>query len=120
MKVDGFPGVEVSIRMNGDVLTEHIDDEVEQELDTATCYVAVTSGSPFRIEIEAPKTTRLEGDSIYFKTTIDGHITRHNGWIHKAALRDSQRPTVTVMVNSHYSIEGKQRFEFGDVTIREC
>jgi len=120
MKVDSLPGVEVSVRMNGDVLTEHIDDGIEQEADSATCYVAVTSGSPFNIEVKVPRSTRLKGDELFFDATIDGQKIRGKAWFNKKTLRegpDRGCPTVTGMLNGHRSIDGIQEFEFGDVTI---
>ncbi|KAK3112409.1 hypothetical protein LTR53_011356 [Teratosphaeriaceae sp. CCFEE 6253] len=70
--VDILPGIDVTIRINGQPLSEHEDPDEEQEDRTVTRYVQAVSGQIFDICISARKDFRSAGDALSFHIHTDG------------------------------------------------
>lgn len=72
------PSVQVTIRVDGADLQEHIDKELVDESGTITRYVEATTDTPFAIHIRVLPGTQMLGDCLAFDILADGHpiVTR--------------------------------------------
>ncbi|TKA68034.1 hypothetical protein B0A55_08372 [Friedmanniomyces simplex] len=70
--IDLLPGIDISIKVAGQALTEHEDHDEEQPDRTATRYIEAVSGQVFEIHITAQKGFRSGGDALSFYIHVDG------------------------------------------------
>lgn len=69
---DLLPGLDVSIKVNGQVLREYEGDDIEDEERTVTRYVEAVSGDTFEIELKVQQGFDFIGDALGFDIHIDG------------------------------------------------
>ncbi|KAK0247167.1 hypothetical protein LTS09_017689 [Friedmanniomyces endolithicus] len=70
--VDLLPGIDISITVAGQALTEHEDHDEEQQDRTAIRYIEAVSGQIFEVRIAAQKGFRSGGDVLSFQVHVDG------------------------------------------------
>ncbi len=120
MKVTGFPGVEVSIRVDGKALLEFGDEGDDRRTQTiAVRYVEATSGSNFSVYVQTSR-SQLGGDHkdhMFCRILLDGSV------VDRPVLNPYSLPQYSVnLVGSIGEIHGRtmvQRFTFTDLSTRE-
>ncbi|KAH0364053.1 hypothetical protein KCU65_g6976, partial [Aureobasidium melanogenum] len=70
--LDGLPGVEVTVVVDGDDLHEHQDTDLQDEEDTITKYIEAVDGANFAVKIKVSKDATFKGDQLSFKVLVDG------------------------------------------------
>ncbi|KAK4496758.1 hypothetical protein PRZ48_012741 [Zasmidium cellare] len=70
--LDGLPGVEVTVQVDGIALKEYEDPDEEELAKTHVCYVESKSEKHFSISVKVKDDFKYKGDSISVLTTADG------------------------------------------------
>ena len=70
--IDVLPGVEVSITVKGDALTEYHDDHLEDDEQTTTRYIEAVSGTIFVVQISLKKDFVFAGNCVECTIYVDG------------------------------------------------
>ncbi|KAH0159986.1 hypothetical protein KCU67_g6903, partial [Aureobasidium melanogenum] len=75
--LDGLPGVEVTVVVDGQDLHEYQDADMEDDEDTVTKYIEAVDNANFAIKIKVSEDVEFKGDCLSFDISVDGvHIDR--------------------------------------------
>ncbi|KAG9550739.1 hypothetical protein KCU71_g14049, partial [Aureobasidium melanogenum] len=74
--LDGLPGVEVTVIVDGEDLHEYWDADMEDEEDTVTKYIEAVDGAHFAVKIKVTEDATFKGDTLAFKIKVDGSMIR--------------------------------------------
>ncbi|KAK3706739.1 hypothetical protein LTR37_012584 [Vermiconidia calcicola] len=84
--IDDLPGVRVEIMVDGNVLKEYEDHDLEEDERTITRYVEAVSGQVFAVAVTLPPDCQFKGDFIVFRIHTDGK--RVDAWCcHESSTR---------------------------------
>jgi len=105
MYADCLPGADVTVRVNGQALTEHA---TENDLLSATTFVEAVAGAEFEVALVLSPhfAYRNPADKIRFHVTVDGE------WVRTPILTTHLLPTIEAIV------EGPQQTQNGVTTFR--
>jgi hypothetical protein len=70
--IDVLPHVEVTVVVDGQPLTEHIDTDLQEEDRTVTRYTEALSGKVFEVHVNVGGTCKLYGDALQCDIFVDG------------------------------------------------
>ncbi|CAD0109022.1 unnamed protein product, partial [Aureobasidium uvarum] len=70
--LNGLPGIEITVVVDGKDLHEYQDSDMDDEADTVTRYVEAVDGANFAIKIKATGDNRFKGDYLSFMVEVDG------------------------------------------------
>lgn len=70
--LDGLPGVEVTIVVDGADLHEYQDTDTVDDRNPVTKYIEAVDNTNFAIKIKVTKDATFEGDALVFYTKVDG------------------------------------------------
>lgn len=70
--LDGLPGVEITVVVDGKDLHEYQDADMEDDEDTVTKYIEAVDNANFAIKIKVAKGATFKGNRLSFKVLVDG------------------------------------------------
>ncbi|KAG9517387.1 hypothetical protein KCV07_g6167, partial [Aureobasidium melanogenum] len=72
--LDGLPGIEVTVVVDGKDLHEYQDAGMEDDEDTVTKYIEAVDNANFAIKIKVTKDAEFKGNRLSFKVLVDGSL----------------------------------------------
>ncbi|KAG9525875.1 hypothetical protein KCU93_g5713, partial [Aureobasidium melanogenum] len=75
--LDGLPGVEVTVVVDGKDLHEYQDADMEDDEGTITKYIEAVDNANFAIKIKVSKDVEFKGDFLSFGISLDGSSVRN-------------------------------------------
>ncbi|KAG9683845.1 hypothetical protein KCU95_g18025, partial [Aureobasidium melanogenum] len=70
--LDGLPGVEITVVVDGEDLHEYQDADTEDDEDTVTKYIEAVDNANFAVKIKVTKDAKFKGNRLAFEVLVDG------------------------------------------------
>ncbi|KAG9736997.1 hypothetical protein KCU73_g10112, partial [Aureobasidium melanogenum] len=75
--LDGLPGVEIAVVVDGRDLHEYQDSDTANKEDTVTKYIEAVDGANFAVKIKVTKDFEFKGDFLCTQVRIDGTLVSY-------------------------------------------
>ncbi|KAG9551951.1 hypothetical protein KCU71_g14152, partial [Aureobasidium melanogenum] len=75
--LDGLPGVEITVVVDGKDLHEYQDSDTANKEDTVTKYIEAVDGASFAVKIKVIKDFKFKGDLLCVQVHIDGTLVSY-------------------------------------------